>query len=124
MAISQPAAFETRFQDLTLPAWLTSEHTSTFQRHDHPLAPVLRLSAAGATVAPDIVRPLSASTHGPSALPPLLAYTAAIPWPNHSHWSVQELAGAGVSSHGAGRNCNRRGRQPAAGVSRPRLGTV
>src|SRR5215831_6763421 len=34
-SISQSSVLETRFQDLILPAWPASEHTSTVQHHDH-----------------------------------------------------------------------------------------
>src|SRR5262249_32258245 len=53
------------FQPFILPSWSASERISTAAFSDHQAAPVLRLPAAGATVAPDRAAPLGATReHG------------------------------------------------------------
>ena len=54
VSISRSSALGTCFQDLILPAWPTSAHTSAVQRRDHQphhLAPLRRPSASGAMAA-------------------------------------------------------------------------
>ena len=63
MSTSRPSALETRFQDLFLPAWPASEHISAVQRYDPPLPPLLRPSAAEATVARGTSTLLAGSRH-------------------------------------------------------------
>src|SRR5215211_1896169 len=82
-------------------------------------ASFLTPSVAVAMGARDRGAPLSTTTHGRSLLPPSPAYTAATPWRSHCRWWVQELTGAGASSHGANRNCSTHDTPPTVVASPP-----
>src|SRR5438094_2971197 len=78
------------FQPLIPFPWPASERTSAASFHDHPAAPFLRPSAAGATAAPETAAPLSTSTRGRSIPPPSPAYTVATASPSPFRGSPQE----------------------------------
>jgi hypothetical protein len=59
MFLSRSSTLATRLPDLIPPAWPASEHTSAAQLHAHQPVPLLKPSAAGATVAPGRAIPLS-----------------------------------------------------------------
>src|SRR4029453_15812980 len=103
--------------------WPASERTSAASFHDHPAAPFLRPSAAGATAAPETAALLSTSTHGRSIPPPSPAYTLATASPSPFHGVPQEPLTAGASSHGAAQSWGTSGKQPSDPAGSLRLGT-
>src|SRR5215831_13643941 len=107
MSISRLSALETRFHPLVSPRWPASEHTAAVSFHDHQAVPLLRPSAAGATVVPETVTLLSASRPDPSIRLPSPGYTAATPWRSPGHWWLQGSAEAGASWRAVRRNCDR-----------------
>src|SRR6266568_7190246 len=106
------------YQDRIQACWPDRKHTYLALHHDQPIRQPLTPPAAAATVARDRAALLSASTHGRSIRPPSRAYTAATAWPGPCRWWAREPARAGASSHGAARNCDRRGTMSADAACR------
>jgi hypothetical protein len=75
----------------------------------------------GATAAHGRAAPRGASTRGRSPRPPSQVSVTATAWPSRCCGSLRGGTRAGVSWHGANRNCNSYDTRPTAGVSRPRL---
>src|SRR6266478_9839040 len=85
--------------------------------HHHGL---LTPPLAAATAARDTAVPPARSRRDRSAPPPWLASRAATAEPSRSRWWARAVAGAGVSSRGASKNCRSSGRRPTAAATRLR----
>ena len=72
---------------------------------------------AGAMAARGTAAPHAASTHDRSVRLPLLGYRAATAWSSRSRWWARAVAGAGVRSRGASRNCSSSGTRPTAAAT-------
>src|SRR5262249_28638164 len=100
-----------------------SERMPAALHHDPRPASCFRLSAAGATAAPETAALLSTSTRGRSIPPPSPAYTVATASPSPFRGSPQDPLTAGESSHGAEQSCGTSGTTPSDPVGSLPLGT-
>src|SRR5262245_1519573 len=119
MLFSRSSTLATHLQDLIPPAWPASEHISAVPRYDHPLAPLLRPSAAVATAVRGTSILLAGSSPDRCVQPPAPACTAATPWPNYSPWLHRAQPVLGASWYEASRASQRNSpgrRHPAAGA--------